>query len=195
MENYRNRILIVDDDDFMLVSLEDTLADTYEVITRRNGQEAIDYLADAHRIDLLILDIRMPEIDGYELLAHILQLPAYHDTPAVFLTGVTGHEAEVKGLNEGVTDYIVKPFQPEVLRARVNAIMRSAKRLDFSKLPPLQEPLSDNELEILQLLALSYTNEDIAERMGYTYGYVRQMISKLLQKLGLENRKDVRAFL
>ena len=57
------------------------------------------------------------------------------------------------------------------------------------------ETLSDMELAVLQLLALSYSNEDIMERMGYSYGYVRQIIMRLLAKLGIENRKDARIFL
>ena len=195
MAEYRNRILIVDDDEVMLNLLEDILSDTYEVITYKHAQDAMFYLEDKERIDLLILDIQMPEVDGYELLSHIRQMLVYSDTPAVFLTGVSGHEAEIKGLNEGVTDYITKPFQPDVLKARVNAVLRSAKRLDYTKVPRLEEPLSETELELLQMLALSYTNDDIAERLDYTYGYIRQMISKLLQKLKLENRKDVRAYL
>lgn len=192
---YQNRILVVDDDLIMLTTIRETLSGTYEVLTCEHGKDAIKLLADSPRIDLLILDIRMPDIDGYELLAHIRELPAYLDTPAVFLTGVTGHEEEIKGLDSGVTDYIVKPFQPDVLKARVNAVLRSAKRLDYSKLPDLQEPLNDTELILLQMLAHSYTNEDITERMGYSYGYVRQMVSKLLQKLDLENRRDVRKYL
>ena len=192
---YQNRILVVDDDLIMLTTIRETLSGTYEVLTCEHGKDAIKLLADSPRIDLLILDIRMPDIDGYELLAHIREPPAYLDTPAVFLTGVTGHEEEIKGLDSGVTDYIVKPFQPDVLKARVNAVLRSAKRLDYSKLPDLQEPLNDTELILLQMLAHSYTNEDITERMGYSYGYVRQMVSKLLQKLDLENRRDVRKYL
>lgn len=195
MADYRNRILIVDDDKVMLEILTGILSETYELLVCEHGQEVIDRLAEVQRIDLMILDIRMPDIDGYELLAHIKERPAYADTPVIFLTGVTGHEAEIKGLNTGVTDYIVKPFRQEVLMARVNAVLRIAKRLDYTKLPRTGEALSDTELAVLQLLALSYTNEDIAGHMGYTNGYVRQMISRLLQKLGLENRKDVRAFL
>lgn len=195
MADYRNRILLVDDDKVMLAYLEGILSGRYETVSLTHGQDAIDWLTGAQRVDLLILDIRMPEIDGYELLDRIRHLPVCADVPAIFLTSVTGHEEEIRGLNTGVTDYILKPFREDVLRARVMAVLRTAKRLDMEKLPSLSEKLSDTELSILQMIALSYSNEDIATRMGYSNGYVRQMVSKLLQKLGIENRKDVRMFL
>ena len=195
MGEYRNRILVVDDDVVMLSFLESILAERYEIVKADHGQTAIDWLSQAQRVDLLILDIRMPEIDGYELMEHIRRFPVCADVPAVFLTSVAGHEEEIRGLKTGVTDYIVKPFRADVLLARVMAVLRAAKRLDMAKLPQTSEKLSDTELSVLQMIALSYSNEDIADRMGYSYGYVRQMISKLLQKLGIENRKDVRNYL
>ena len=193
--SYRNRILVVDDDKVLLTQAEVTLEDYYEVCLAHSGQEALDFLADTLRVDLLLLDVRMPEMSGYELLEEIRECPVCRDVPVIFVTGEAGTEAQLKGFGAGVNDYITKPFHPDILLARVGAGLRAARRLDMKKIPETPETLSDMELAVLQLLALSYSNEDIMERMGYSYGYVRQIIMRLLAKLGIENRKDARNFL
>ena len=192
--SYRNRILVVDDDKVLLTQAEVTLEDYYEVCLARSGQEALDFLADTLRVDLLLLDVRMPEMSGYELLEEIREYPVCRDVPVIFVTGEAGTEAQLKGFGAGVNDYITKPFHPDILLARVGAGLRAARRLDMNKIPETPETLSDMELAVLQMLALSYSNEDIMERMGYSYGYVRQIIMRLLAKLGVENRKDVRQY-
>ena len=192
---YQSRILLVDDDPVFLEVLKGTLEEQYEIVVAESGPAAMNFLSQTMRVDMIILDIVMPEMDGYELMEKIKALPICTDVPVIYLTGVTGHEAEIKGLDTGVCDYISKPFRAEVLTARVAANLRAAKRLDMKKLPETPEELSDMELAVLQLLALSCTNEDVAERMGYSYGYTRQLVSKLLSKLHIENRKDVRQFL
>ena len=193
--SHRNRILLVDDDPVFLEVLKGSLEHQYEIVVAESGSAAMSYLSQTMRVDMIILDIIMPEMDGYELMEKIKKLPICTDVPVIFLTGVTGHEAEIRGLGTGVCDYIAKPFKAEVFNARVAANLRAAKRLDMRKLPEMPEELSDMELAVLQLLALSCTNEDIAERMGYSYGYTRQLVSKLLSKLHIENRRDVRTFL
>lgn len=193
--SYRSRILLVDDDPVFLDILQGTLEEQYETVTAASGNDAMNFLSQTMRVDMIILDIVMPEMDGFELMERIKALPICTDVPVIFLTGVTGQDAEIRGLDTGVCDYIAKPFRAEVLSARVAANLRAAKRLDMKKLPELPEEMSDIELAVLQLLALSCTNEDVAERMGYSYGYTRQLISKLLSKLHIENRKDVRQFL
>ena len=193
--SHRNRILLVDDDPVFLEVLKGALEDRYEVVVAGSGSAAMEYLSKTMRVDMIILDIIMPEMDGYELMERIKSLPICTDVPVIFLTGVTGHEAEIRGLGTGVCDYIEKPFKQEVFVARVAANLRAAKRLDMKKLSEMPEELSDMELAVLQLLVLFCTNEDIAERMGYSYGYTRQLVSKLLSKLHIENRKDVRQYL
>lgn len=192
---YRNRILMVDDDKILLTQAEVILEERYEVCLARSGREALDFLAETQRVDLLLLDVMMPEMNGYELLEEIREYPVCRDVPVIFVTGESGTEAQLKGFGAGVNDYITKPFHPDILLARVEAVLRAARRLDMKKIPETPEILSDMELAVLQLMALSYTNEDIMERMGYSYGYVRQIIMRILAKLGIENRKDARNYL
>ncbi len=192
---YRNRIFVVDDDDFLREHLETVLSAQYEVLSASSGQAALEQLADMSRLDLILLDIEMPGMRGYELHEKIKNLPVCHEVPVIYLTGLTHPDEEIKGLGLGAADFITKPCAKDVLLARVESRLRSAKRLDMEKLSKLPEKLTDTELGVLQCVALSMTNEEIAEHMGYTYGYVKFVVSQCMQKLGIGNRRDVKMFL
>ncbi|MBR5969057.1 MAG: response regulator transcription factor [Lachnospiraceae bacterium] len=192
---YRNRILVVDDDDVLRKYLETVLSEQYEVFSAASGQAALDLLADMSRLDLILLDIEMPGMRGYELHERIKDLTVCHEVPVIYLTGLTHPDEEIKGLGLGAADFVTKPCAKDVLLARVESRLRSAKRLDMKKLSALPEMLTDTELNVLQRAALSMTNEEIAEHMGYTYGYVKFVVSQCMQKLGISNRRDVKLFL
>ena len=131
---YRNRILIVDDDDFLRESLTDDLCDDYEVYAASSGEEALKVLADLQRLDLILLDVKMPGMSGYELHERIKDMPVCHEVPVIYLTGLTHPDEEVKGLESGAADYLTKPCEQTVLFARVKSRMRAAKRLDMKKI-------------------------------------------------------------
>jgi len=117
------KILIADDER----DIRDLVAFTlrfagYEVLTTRNGEEAVQaVLEDAP--DLILLDVRMPRMTGYEACRLIKEQPGTQDIPIVFLSA-KGQEAEVNaGLQLGAVEYIVKPFSPDDLLTRVKAIL------------------------------------------------------------------------
>ena len=118
-------VLIVDDDPRLLKMLRRTL--TYEglnVVTAADGQEGLDQV-HAHRPDLIILDWLMPEMDGIEV---VRQLRAEHNkTFVLMLTARDAIENRVQGLESGADDYLVKPFAPEELVARVHALLRRSE--------------------------------------------------------------------
>ena len=118
-------VLIVDDDQRLLKMLRRTL--TYEgldVVTAADGQEGLDQV-HAHRPDLIILDWLMPEMDGIEV---VRQLRAEHNkTFVLMLTARDAIENRVQGLESGADDYLVKPFAPEELVARVHALLRRSE--------------------------------------------------------------------
>ena len=192
---YRNRILVVDDDNFQRIQLEAVLCEQYEVLSAADGQEALELLAEIERVDLILLDIRMPGIDGYELHERIKNLPVCNGIPVIYLTGLDHPDEEIKGLNTGAADYITKPCAQEVLIARVESRLRGAKRLDMNKLPETPERFTDMELTVLQMAALSMTNDEIAAVLGYSTGYIRNIISKLMQKLLVDDRKTFKNFI
>jgi DNA-binding response OmpR family regulator len=96
----------------------------YEVITTSNGEEAVQAVLE-EAPDLILLDVRMPRMTGYEACRQIKEQPGTQDIPIVFLSA-KGQEAEVNaGLQLGAVEYIVKPFSPDDLLTRVKAILRN----------------------------------------------------------------------
>lgn len=114
-------ILIVDDERRMVSLLQSYLAqDGYQVVTAYNGREALDVARQANP-DLVVLDIMMPEMNGYEFMqAH----RAERDTPIIMLTAKVEDEDKIIGLELGADDYVTKPFKPRELMARVRNVLR-----------------------------------------------------------------------
>ena len=109
------RILVVDDDEMVLMALNELLApEGYEVHTVLSGKEALKRL-DQNGYDLLLLDIIMPEMDGYELCKRIREREDCKETPIVFLTAKSREEDRVTGLKAGANLFLSKPISPEKL--------------------------------------------------------------------------------
>lgn len=118
-------ILVADDDQKLLKMIQRTLMyEGFQVTTAINGREALSRL-EAARPDLLVLDWMMPEMDGLELLRHVRA--AGNDIPVLMLTARDTVEERVLGLNQGADDYLVKPFAPSELLARLRALLRRAR--------------------------------------------------------------------
>lgn len=125
------RILVVEDDNGIRMLMEDALADAgYEPVLACNGLEALEVL-EAKHIDLIILDIMMPKLDGYELLRQIRE--SGMDMPVLMVTAKQTLSDKKKGFLLGADDYMVKPFEEEML-LRVAALLRRAKILTERKL-------------------------------------------------------------
>ena len=116
-------VLAVDDDEMTLMMVEHILGGTYEVVKATSGAEALAYLA-AHTVDLVLLDYMMPDLDGMTILARIREPPATEDLPVILLTGDMTPDLEARGFSAGATDFLHKPFFPDVLRMRVARILR-----------------------------------------------------------------------
>jgi CheY-like chemotaxis protein len=109
------RILVVDDDEMVLIALDELLnPEGYEVQTVSSGVEALQKL-DQGGYDLLMLDVIMPEMDGYELCKRIREKEEYKETPVVFLTAKSRDEDRAKGLEAGGNLYLSKPISPDKL--------------------------------------------------------------------------------
>ncbi|MGQ9653967.1 MAG: response regulator [Thermodesulfobacteriota bacterium] len=118
------RILIVDDDELVLIALKELLKPQgYEVQTITSGAEALKML-DKDGFDLLILDIMMPEMDGFELCRRIRQREPYKDTPVVFLTAKSRDEDRAQGLEAGANLFLSKPISPSRLLSLIADTMR-----------------------------------------------------------------------
>jgi len=116
------KILVVDDEQRMRKLVRDFLVKKdYVVLEAADGEEAVDIFFSEKNIDLIILDIMMPKMDGWEVCREIRN---YSKVPIVMLTAKTSEKDELMGFELGVDEYISKPFSPKVLVARVDAILR-----------------------------------------------------------------------
>ena len=118
------KILIADDEPDILEILSFNLsAEGYEIITAKNGDEALDK-AKQHMPDLIILDVMMPGKNGIEVCNILRSQPIFNTTLIIFLTAMADESAEIKGLETGADDYITKPVSPKILTSKVNAFFR-----------------------------------------------------------------------
>jgi len=114
----KNTILVVDDETANIIALTNILGEDYEVYVAKNGLDAIA-LAKEHLPDVILLDVLMSNMDGYEVIAELKQNDTTKSIPVIFITGLDNSTAEKKGLTLGAADYISKPFVPEIVKLRV----------------------------------------------------------------------------
>ena len=118
----KSKILVVDDESRMRKLVRDFLVkNNYEVVEAADGEEALDLFFEKNDIDLVILDVMMPKMDGWQVCREIR---AYSKTPIIMLTAKSDERDELLGFELGVDEYISKPFSPKILVARVEAILR-----------------------------------------------------------------------
>ena len=121
------KILVVDDESRMRKLVHDFLArEGYEVLEAGDGEEALDIFYQQKDIALLVLDIMMPRINGFEVCREIRQTSK---VPIIMLTAKGDERDELNGFDIGADEYISKPFSPKILVARVNALLRRANKL------------------------------------------------------------------
>ena len=118
----KSKILVVDDESRMRKLVRDFLVkNNYEVVEAADGEEALDLFFEINDIDLVILDVMMPKMDGWQVCREIR---AYSKAPIIMLTAKSDERDELLGFELGVDEYISKPFSPKILVARVEAILR-----------------------------------------------------------------------
>jgi two-component system cell cycle response regulator len=136
----RGRILVVDDYVLNRMQLKRSLEQQgHTVALAENGRQALEML-DAGGFDLVLLDILMPEIDGYEVLAHLKSDPARRDLPVIVISALDEMDSVIRCIGMGAEDYLPKPFDPLLLRARIGASLEKKR-------------LRDQEVEYLQQVA------------------------------------------
>ena len=122
------KILVVDDESRMRKLIADFLGKKgYIIIEAADGEEAVEIFFREKDISLVILDVMMPKLDGWQVLKEIRQ---YSETPVIMLTAKSDERDELMGFNLGVDEYISKPFSPKILVARVEAILRRLVQKD-----------------------------------------------------------------
>jgi DNA-binding response OmpR family regulator len=206
----RDTVLLVDDDPAFLKTANDALCEYYTVSLAVSGEEAVELSSAGHVPDIILLDIAMPDMDGYETLDKLRGLEDMQDVPVIFLTSMTTPESELQGLESGATDYIKKPFTRELLLARVKRHLENGRRLrqlsilekekqaagiDEKKLRQAATGLSETEQKMLRLIILGYSNREIADALHYSYNYVKRIVSTIYEKKFVGTRAELKKLL
>lgn len=123
----RKHILVIDDDIDTRSLLELYLGRFYRITSKSNGMEAKLWLDEGNLPDLIITDINMPEIGGYEFLKLIRNSGFFQEVPVVILTGLDDEEVKNKCNQQGVDEFIVKPFNPSDLLSKISALLKIPK--------------------------------------------------------------------
>jgi len=151
----KEKILIVDDTPVNIRVLVEALKDDYKLSIATNGKVALNYAMAEHPPDLVLLDIMMPELDGYEVCKRLKDQEKTKDIPIIFITAMSEESNETQGLEMGAVDYIVKPINQKIVQARVRTHLELKKHRDhLSEL--VQEKtaeLLDAKLDIINRLA------------------------------------------
>ncbi|HNW25683.1 MAG TPA: response regulator transcription factor [Candidatus Gastranaerophilaceae bacterium] len=189
------RILIVDDNPKYL---QDALPMYgYEVKVAVDGVQALKILAKAEKkYDLVLLDVMMPNLNGWDTLKSIRNNERTKHLPVIMLTAVNEEQKMVSGLKIGADDYIVKPFVLPNLLARIEAVLRRSvwnkentkvHELPFGSDEPV-EPLTLREIEVLNLVAKGSNNQAIANKLFVKEVTVKTHLNSIFKKLKVTNR-------
>ena len=197
------RLLVVDDDPGLLLAVSDTLrAEGYDVATARRGADALVQLAQTLP-DLIISDIRMPGMDGHQLVRNLRSNPRTRLVPIVCLSAKDETADRIEGFRTGVDAYLTKPFDSEELAAVVAAILRRVERThsdlarmfgekddapqDFVR----DEDLTDAEWRVAEAVARGLSNKEIASELNLSLRTIEGHISRILDKKDLNNRVEL----
>ncbi len=119
MVENKPRILVVDDEPINIKVLNAMLKEKYQIYVALNGQQALKRVNTSPRPDMVLLDIKMRGMDGYEVCEKLKSDPETEKIPVIFITSMSDEEDEKKGLELGAVDYITKPFRPDIVMARI----------------------------------------------------------------------------
>jgi DNA-binding response OmpR family regulator len=121
----KKTILVIDDELSIRLLLDNFLSKTFNVIPKNDGFEGLNFLEEGNLPDLIVADIQMPNLDGYDFLTKIRASGFFKHIPVIMLSGIESSKERVKCLKLGADDYLVKPFNPEELAIRIeNLILR-----------------------------------------------------------------------
>ena len=159
----KKTVLVVDDAPANLQIVRSILKDDFKIRVATSGAKALDLVKIKPYPDLILLDVMMPDMDGYEVCAILKASPEANNIPVIFLTGKTETEDETKGFQVGAVDYIHKPFSPAVVKARVHTHLVLRESRD-----QLARQLLDinNELEMAREIQLSILPQQLPRIPG-----------------------------
>jgi putative two-component system response regulator len=203
----RKKVMIIDDDAATLNLMVSQVEALYDVKGFTSGEEALDALCSADKSEggwipnLILLDIVMSGMDGYQVLERLKGNEKLKTIPVVFLTGMTDETSECRGLEMDVVDYLKKPVASKVLFARIQRYIdlysdpSSKGKLAEEKLAALPVPLTGRELEVARLMAEFRSDREICDILFISMPYVKKLVEAVKEKLFLDKRGDIRKYL
>lgn len=198
-----SHILIVEDNVELLRLMKRLLQPRYHVQTASNGRDALQ-LIQTHRVDIVISDVMMPEMDGYELTDHIKQNEIYSHLPVILLTAKTTEDDKQKALLTGADAFIVKPFKIRDLQLHIDNLIANRQRIHGDASTPVEEPadlLSPDDREFLEraskcvfdnLSDSDYDREAFASDMGTSVSTLYNRLKELTGKSMANYIRDIR---
>lgn len=181
----KSRILAVDDTPGNLIALSAVLGDKHELVEARSGPEALAILGRDRNIDVILMDVSMPGMDGYETAKRIKEMPECQDIPIVFITAVFREDPHVKrGYAAGGMDYFTKPFDPDVLRLKVDVYASFRRRAEVLRTRERQLIESENVLRAGRKLASMLEGLPVGVLIADTGGRISQANDEVLRILG-----------
>ncbi|HLW21189.1 MAG TPA: response regulator transcription factor [Cyclobacteriaceae bacterium] len=127
----KNRILAIDDEPSVLMIIQHFFKEKFEVVVKDNAEDGIKLMQTGYLPDIIICDLTMPNIDGLELVRMIRSSGFFSSIPLIMLSATESSEQKIAVLNAGADDFMVKPFNPKELEARINSILRRTGKNSF----------------------------------------------------------------
>ena len=181
----RQKILIVDDAEFNRVILKEILGETYNYLEAENGNQAIQIVEENPEIDLMLLDINMPQMNGFGVLEWMNRLQWIDETPVIMISSEESVDAMRKAYEMGITDYITRPFDSVIVKKRVQntlALYANQKRLVNVVVDQVYEKEENNNIMIGILSnVLGFRNSESSEHILHIKTATEMMLRKLVK--------------
>jgi DNA-binding NarL/FixJ family response regulator/anti-sigma regulatory factor (Ser/Thr protein kinase) len=210
----KHNLFVVEDNIQMLSYLQESLYDKYNFYYAVNGKNALEKFKNIPLPDIIISDIMMDEMDGYEFYEELLKLDDYKSIPFIFLTAKSGKQQRHKGLQKGAIDYIEKPFDMPELQIKINSILKITKALEKDRIKNIQNKLSEyikgivsnnnnkdillykykissKETEIISLVLEGLEYKEIAYQLKISLNTVKTHIKHIFNKCQINNKAEL----
>jgi len=190
-------ILVIDDEVDNLFIINEFFSELcHQIILQTNPLVGIE-LAAKKTVNIILLDILMPEIDGYETCRRLKANPETQPIPVIFLSSLMRTSDKVKGFEAGAVDYITKPFEVEEMIVRIESCLKISYQLQrqqpysFNRDKLNSYSLNQNEMDIIQLYIEGHSRKTISQQLGMNAHSVKWHLGNLFKKMDIKSRADL----